>query len=298
MAATIRWSGSAGDGNFNNTANWSGGVVPVTGDSIIVPATATSGMTTNLTHITDATNVGMNIVLFEIQKGFEYDIGSLTTPLRLTADKFVDNGNGNVYFCTDTGTAGVGRDTDRVIIDKDDISKIVYLIGDISGNDSDFTLVEIVRGANVYIGDATYAIVVTTLWVAPRFSPFDVKLTINAAADIITGYMADGDVQFGTSGAAGLNFITTWNMGSGSFDYHGGYVTTLNQYGGVVQHNTETPEGGVGDYRILTYNAVNGFMDSRGSEGTKTILTLNRTPQWSMAYNPKLVVSTTNYIGG
>ena len=298
MAATIRWSGSAGDGDFNNTANWSGGVVPVTGDSIIVPASATSGMTTNLTHITDAVNVGMNIVLFEIQKGFAYDIGSLAVPLRLTATKFVDNGNGNLYFSTDTGTAGVGRNTARVIIDKDDTSKLVYLIGDISGNDSDFTLIEISRGANVVVGGGTYALVVSTLWVAPRFSASDVFVTISNSVDVTTLNMAGGEAQFGTTGAAGLNFVTTCNIGGGAFTYKGGYITTLNQTGGLVDHQTETPEGGAGGWQITTYNALNGFMESRSTEGTKTISTLNRAPQWDMAYNTKLVVTTTNYIGG
>ena len=287
--ATRTWTGASQDGNFDTVGNWSAGVVPVTGDNVVVSGTATYGMTTNLNRITDAANVGLNIVDFEIQQGFSYDIGSLASPLRLTADKFADLGNGNTYFSTDTGSAGLGRATDRVIVDKDDISKFFYMIGDISGNGSDVTLMEVVRGANTYLGDGTNFVTATTLWIAPRYLHTDVAVTITLSCFGTTTFMGGGSLTINGASAG----VTTLHLGNGEVDFINGAITTLNQSGGIVQHNCPVADG-----NISVYNAFGGFFDSRETLGTKSIGTLNRAPQFTYPYNPKLTVSTTNYIGG
>lgn len=284
--ATRTWTGTAADGNFSNTANWSAGVVPVTGDSIVVSASASYGMTTNLDRSADGAGAGLNIVDFKIELGFAYDIGSLTLPLRLTADKFTDLGNGEVYFMTDTGTAAFP--TDRVIIDKDDISKTVYLLGSAGPADSDFTLVEIVRGANVNIGDAN-GFLVGTLWIAPRFSDFDVFVTMNTDVAATNIYMSGGELKISATGSG----PTTLHLGGGLVDFRIGTISTLNQSGGTVQHNCPTASGS-----ITTYNAFGGFLDSRQTAGTKVISLMNRVPQFTYPRNPNLTVSTENFIGG
>ena len=290
VMATRTWTGVAADGDFSNTANWSAAFVPVTGDSIVVSASASYGMTTNLDRSADApTANGLNIVDFKIEKGFAYNIGSLTLPLRLTADKFTDLGNGEVYFCTDTGAANL--DTDRVIIDKDDISKLVYLIfpGDFGASDSTFTLIEVVRGANVNIGSGVSGDGAGTLWISPRFSDTDVFVTINYSASVTNTYMNGGELKLTSSGGA----LTTLNLGGGSVDFRLGTIATLNQAGGVIQHNCPTASGS-----ITTYNAFGGFLDSRQTAGTKVISLMNRVPQFTYPRNPDLVVSTENFIGG
>ncbi len=36
LAATISWSGAGGDNRWSNPANWTGGVLPATGDEVVI----------------------------------------------------------------------------------------------------------------------------------------------------------------------------------------------------------------------------------------------------------------------
>jgi hypothetical protein len=284
--ATRSWSGAAGDGSFSTVGNWTAGVVPVTGDSVIVLAGASSGMSTNLDRSADGAGAGLNIVDFTIQRGFAYDIGASGNPLRLTADKFTDNGNGNLYFTSDTGTADL--DTDRVIIDKGNVVKTVYLNGDSSGGLlSNMVQIEVVAGSNVYISDGSAPNDVTTIWLVPRSGQDTVRVTGNAAATYTTVHMFGG--EFIVNGIEG----GTINLGNGVVDFRSTAIAVLNQYGGLVVHNSEAS-----NYPITLYNAVNGYMISDETPGTKLITTLNRSPQWDKKHNPKLTISNENYIGG
>lgn len=285
--ATPRWTGAAGDTNWNTVTNWSTGAVPVTNDTVIISATATSSILLNLDRSGDGAGAGLNVVSFEIEPGFQYDIGSATSPLRLTADKFSDYGGGRLYFATDTGTAALP--TDRVIIDKSDTTKPVILMGELSGSVSTFTRIEITRGAQVTIGSSLAPVGdVATLYIAPRTSQDEVGVTIGYVNIITDIYLGGGTLVYD-----GTVAVVSLLMGNGVLDFRSTAIASLTQFGGMVLHNATAS-----NYPITLYNAIGGHMISSNTAGGKLITTLNRGPQWDMTYNPKLSVTTTNYIGG
>lgn len=287
--ATRTWTGASGDGSFSTAGNWSAAVVPVTGDSVIVSATASTGITAGLDHSADGAGAGLNIVSFTIQEGFAYNIGSSSAPLKLTADAFYDYGNGEVYLMTDTGTANL--DTDRVVIDKGDISKIVKLQ---SSSDSDFILVEVTRGANVYLGyfSGTQGTIIGTLWAVPRFYDSDVTINITADTTITTCYQGGGHILLD---AEPNGSITNFHLANGLFEQYSGTPVTTTQHGGVFKVVTDY---GASNLTITTFNGVVGYFDSRDGLTKPTITTLNKSPQWFREVDPGLVPGTTNYIGG
>lgn len=289
--ATRTWTGAAGDGSFSNVNNWSAAVVPVTGDTVIVSRSAATGMTTNLDRSGDNAGAGLDLVRFEIERDFAYDIGSAANPLKLSGDLIIDHGNGALYYQTATGS--LNRDTDRIIIDKDNISKPVILGAQSGGTDSAYGRIEVTRGANVTIGDGSNATIATTVYVCPKYLPTDVRVAFNGAASITTTnvYIGGGTALWGYP-TVGTVEVTEMVLGYGVLEFYGSSLALLNQFGGLVSH-----KGFASNYAITTYNAINGHLRSTDSPGNKLITTLNRGPQWDMEYNPKLTISATNYIG-
>lgn len=284
--ATRTWTGAAGDGNFDNTSNWSAANVPVTGDSVIVSASATSGMSTNLNRSADGAGAGLNIVSFTIQPGFRYSIGSSTAPLRLSADKFTDNGAGALYFETDTGSAALP--TDRLIIDKSNPAFPVYIS---KSADSDITRVEIVRGQNVNFIDSTVTGSGGTwplVWIVPRYADQEVSVSLTGTSDYTAIVLGGGTLSADLNGT-----VAELIMSGGVYEFLSTTTTALYQMGGTVIH-----KGEASNYAISTYYAIAGYLDSNETPGGKLISTLYRSPQWDMEYNPELVVSSTTYIGG
>ncbi len=282
--ATRVWTGAAGDGNWNTVGNWAGGVVP-TGtavDDVIVSRDATYGMSANLNRSGDNVGAGLNLTRFKIEAGFAYDIGTFAAPLRLTTDKFVDNGNGNVYFQSDTGTSAFA--TDWVIVDKDGFGKTVYLT---SSGDSNMTRIDLMRGTNVLIGDEVASMTVTQLWITPRWSNEELIVTGNSL--ITAQYVYIGGGTFVVDGVE----TTIVNLGNGQVDFRKSAIAQLNQTGGLFRHNGEAA-----NYAVSLYNAVGGAMETLETPGTKLISTLYRAPNWTYTYNPDLVITTPNYIGG
>lgn len=287
--ATRTWNGSAQDGNFSNTANWTAAVVPVTGDSVYVSATATYGMTTNVDRSADNAGAGLDLVLFEVQEGFAYDIGSSGSPLKLTADKVVDRGSGAFYYTAKTGT--LERDTDRLVIDKTDISKVVWLShaqNALATHDTINARMELVRGGNITFTPTSGGTGTPLLIISPRYHPTDVNLSVTGTADFILVEMNGGKASFGTTGAA----ITTAIVASGEFKIVSTPITTLYQTGGLVILDMTTATGS-----ISVYHALQGFMDSNRTAGLKSVGTMYRTTGFDYLSNPNLSISTNVGIG-
>lgn len=119
-AAEITWSGAGGDNNFSTTANWVGGVAPVDGDSIVIPAgtprsTLANDSVTTLSGITlpsspSGTDTATITGAFSLSGDLDVDYNrTLQLPdTTLTADITVNleysltgntvNGAGNVDF--------------------------------------------------------------------------------------------------------------------------------------------------------------------------------------------------------
>ena len=288
MATTYRWTGSTSE-DWGTPANFNPNpaTVPLTGDSVICGSEATRGISVNIDRTGDANgiNTGLNLVLFEIEKGFNFNIGSSATPLKLTADKFVDRGGGELYFTSVTGTAL--EVTDLLVIDKDNIGKIV-VIGSISNTGgapwpATITRADIMRSANITIGGT-----ITTLYITPRTGPFDVNaIWAPDNQGAMTIYMAGGTLYAeGTEGVASTIYLS-----GGSLEHDaqtGGSIGTLFQFGGMVLMSN-----GI----ITSYRALGGFMDSTGIGGNKTITALIRGPGFDYARNPKLTITTETILG-
>jgi len=88
-AATRTWTGAGADTKFSTTANWSGGVAPVTGDSLVFPTVGSAP-----TMINDLNSGGTTFVGVDVTGTTNYSVDSLT----------LSAGAVNV---TSTGTLGV-----------------------------------------------------------------------------------------------------------------------------------------------------------------------------------------------
>lgn len=287
MATTFRWTGTT-SGAWGTTTNWNPNGTVATGDTVKCGAEATQGISSGLDRTGDAYPgglFGLNLALFEIEDGFNFNNGSSSTPLKLTADKFVDRGGGELYFTSLSGTAA--QPTDLLIIDKSDIGRMVTI-----GVGATITRMDILRGANVSIDGNTAQI--TKLYVVPRTGPFDVDLTIQGNPQIATFFMGGGNVlsSFGT--------FADIHVGGGALDLDGDISNAstitgnLIQWGGLVRHN-------MGDYTAFGANSIyygfGGYMDSTQTPGTKGIITMIRAPYFEYARNPKLTITTETILG-
>lgn len=89
MAKTTSWLGTT-SGAFATAGNWDNGV-PVTGDTALVSASAVRG-------IDGSDQSAVLLAKFFVPEGFEYDVGSSSTPLRIGTSLAEFYGQGSVYW--------------------------------------------------------------------------------------------------------------------------------------------------------------------------------------------------------
>ena len=105
--ATFTWTGSAGDGDHNNTANWLGGTVPSgTGPHVINFDRGNYSITTNI----DAASVTYAISALNITAGFGGSIGSTAAAYTTASGKDITQilcaGRGQFYKIGSGGNVG------------------------------------------------------------------------------------------------------------------------------------------------------------------------------------------------
>lgn len=278
--ATRTWTGSAGDGSFDTVANW-GGTVPVTGDTAIIAASATTGITSGLDRSADGAGAGLNLVLLEIEDGFKYNIGSSSGSLLLTADEIIDRGQGNTFITSKTGTAAL--DTDLVTIDKQIGGRFVL---DHNGS-SNVSQLRITGGIVTFTGSA---VAIPLLYLAPRSANHSsTQFTSQGSVGVTAAYVGGGVWNC----KAG---VTTLFLAGGVFvagSASATTITTVHQIAGAFQYATNAAS-----VTTTTHYGVGGSLNGLNITGSdKTITTLNRADALNYIPGPKLIVTTDNIIG-
>jgi len=84
------WQGATGA--WSTATNWSLGTVPVTGDTVIIPAAATVSITSGLTQDL------VNLLAMIIEPDCTIDIGLVGTPLYITIRELKHFGSGSLVY--------------------------------------------------------------------------------------------------------------------------------------------------------------------------------------------------------
>lgn len=277
--ATRTWTGSAGDGNFDTAANW-GGTVPVTSDTAIISATATTGITSGLDRSADGAGAGLNLVLLEIEAGFQYNIGTSSSSLLLTADEIIDRGSGSTWITSKTGTAAL--DTDLVTVDKPAGFAFTF---DHSGA-SNVSQLRITGGAVTFTGTI---VALPLVYLAPRgTNDYDATFTSQGSVVVTSLYMGGG-TWYCKAGAT-TAFLAGGVIVAGSTSAI--TLTTVHQLNGTFAYADNSAV-----VTTTTHNGILGLLNGRITGATKTITTLNRGPMLDLIESPKLSITTDNLIG-
>lgn len=258
--ATKYFTAGAGTGNWSTAGNWSDGSIPATGDTVYIKNTVAYALT-NVDRTGDGAGAGLNLVQLVFEPGYNYAIGDVSNPMKLTADAIYHFGGGPLYFTSATGSGA--QITDKILID---CAGSVFLDGT-----ANTTIVDVIRCPNLQVNCVSGGLI-SKLAILYRDRPADdviATLTrlgtsgspiavINAGtvtrdtggpnADNDTFYMSGGTVT--TNVGAG-----TWRMSGGYLDWRdyavGGVIGAGNLfcYRGVVDTaNVAKPKFGTLEY--------------------------------------------------
>ena len=270
--ATRSWLSTAANGSVNNTANWSGGAVPTTGDDVIVDAGSVN-IDADLTTLN-----AVNIASFTIGPNYTGQVGAANgSPMSFncSSGKVVINGGGNNHYLS-AGTTSWGT----CIINHPGTTGNgnVTVMGAIT------TLV-VQRGTVLVFSGTT-----TTAFLLPAggsSSAAKLKLQTGTITTLHKGaaLFEALDTYAGT--------VTTMNLMSGNAIIGTSQtLTTANIYGGSLYFYPTTT--------LATCNAIGGTFYALNM-ATQTITTLNVAPAGVAYVNQGAVsdtVGTTNKFGG
>lgn len=276
--ATIYWVGTAGDGDWNTTTNWSGGVVPVSNDDVIIDRTSDS-INLNI----DQSAVSLDSLT--ITSGFTGQIGSVSTAstdeyLQIVVTKADGNltigegaGNGSRLINIDLGSTAAqvniikanstGAETDKppVRLKMNNASNVVQ----IAGSSSNVGLIE-------NPGDSGALGTVTVL--------DSNSVTIGSGATFTSFTQKSGATTIlETSGTLKVSGGTVRTEGTTA-------TTTITQTGGAVTHNSTGT--------VTTYTGRGGQLDLSQSSFARTITTLTSSPGFTSIRNENVTITNDN----
>lgn len=243
-AATITWTGGGTDGNWSTTANWSGGVIPASGDTVVIDnaATFTNGSDDDianlnlagLTFINDASGGTLNVTMSQpltISGPITQDSTVTTTTdsigtsggggtLTLGSNVTVTSSGGGLTLGADGDTLDLGSNT-LTFTDDGTHGSIVAVDANITGSGSvvfngpvtDYQL----WGTNTYSG--TTHVIATDLPVdnANNTNAFGTSaITIENGGSVSFTYAADTTISnpITVTGTASGSPVTSLNFGS------------------------------------------------------------------------------------
>lgn len=279
--ATIYWTGSAGDGNWNTVTNWSGGALPTTGDSVYVSRHARSGMFLNLDRTGDAVGAGLNLALFEIEEGFAHDIGTAGTYLQMAADEIMDRGSGNLFFKTDDGTSSI--DTDLITIRKPDARGIAYLTDEGSTGSSNIAQLRVVGGSCKVATRLTLPLVYLTP--IPGRESFTRLETDSADVELTNTYMSGGVFRCRNGSSNGALFLGGGDVALGN-EASTFTMASIIQSGGRVRL-----EQGCNYIQVNNYTGFGGSFDGTAPTTWTSIMTLRSGPQFEYEFSDSWTVT-------
>jgi hypothetical protein len=282
------WSGLV-DGDWENTANWIGGAVPVDNEDVIFPpdSRVTNPPTTNLDRTGDTAGAGLHLDTIIKSNGANYDIGTSTVPLKCTVDQYIHIiGGGKFFYSSETGSGS--HATGDLIVDSSNMQGALVLSGD-----TDIDRLTLLAGfSSVTMTDGTIGSLVLSL--GDRLLPPVVSLVSGAISR---------RVQF-----AGLVNSSIGTDSDTIHDLFAGQYMQLATMNGVSPVPEVRVHGGLFDYRggapivgtSLTINAYGGTVDLRtpnASDGLLHVGILNIYPRANILRGPSLVVDSQNFFG-
>ncbi|RLF49979.1 MAG: hypothetical protein DRN20_00475 [Thermoplasmata archaeon] len=269
MAVCI-WLGTT-DSSWSTATNWSGGAVPGSGDTAVIPANAT-------VDIDGSDETSSPIDKLVIEKGCSISIGSVDTPLKLsfsgetnaeahlagTGVKYLDLTEAKAIYITEAGgastigayalnlTATSATNSTKLYIDADDSDDIGIAAngGDVGEFDNIY-----ISGGNITIGESVSKIDGTS---APPI--------------VISGGTVETKCKLDTASVANA----TWTHSNGT-------VSSASVINGTLYLNTN-------DTITTLHLGKNAKLDATGSAVSKTITTLEMTAS-SAVNDPQKTIS-------
>ncbi len=108
MAVTAIWISS--DGDWDNTASWSTGLVPVSTDTVIF-----DGVNSVVSVTSGLNQTGVDLARLDTAPAYTGDIGSPGSPLQIDATVVLHRGTGTLHLKGDGGGIGVQVDSTNLI---------------------------------------------------------------------------------------------------------------------------------------------------------------------------------------
>jgi len=256
--ATIYWLGGAADheNDWNTGSNWSGGSVPVTGDTVVFDGRSSYDATENMDQ------TGVDAANIHIMNSYQGSIGAVDAPLIIECSGTVlIEGSGSYYI--QCGNDAADADIASMIINTTGTVGLSSQKNAAAGNIAQFTLVKIVKGTLYVYGDAdksetgaedgTY---IGTLWIVP---------TSNRGGNVNV-VIGDQCEDFKNS------LTTTIYMSEGTVSCYSD-LDALYMFGGVFYHGGTAYNMDADDDNIGTIYQVSGtfhWHPSAVSAGTRT----------------------------
>lgn len=267
MAIAVAQAGGAG--NWDATASWDTGIVPVTGDDVIFPAGLTQPFLTNLDQSSKAAGAGVDLNLFYRDRNCSAAIGASGNPLRVGCNKLIDHGSGVLFYKNLPATLN----TDLVIIDAASPNVAVELDGDRIVN------LIVLRGTVTLAGTIA---AMDLMQVHYRNNPdADARVTINATGSTLTELLMSGGI------VTAHNAITRAIVNGGHLTKDITTITTLDVgRAGSCQYDF----GGT-----ITDARIKGILDMLKSSKKKTITNLYKFPGADVRKTDDIVTVTNSY---
>ena len=191
LMATRIWLGTTST-SWATTTNWSGTTVPIDGDTVVVPATASNHLLTNLDRTGDTAGAGLHLAAFRRLADSTVKVGDSTNPLKCTATLVRDEGATDFYFQSGTGTSPTNKTT-RCIINPSNTGAIIQIGSKAVTGADNITRLELLAGTVSLVPAVANGIIATEVFMVP-IGPFDLRVTQENGARWVYCNMAGGEL--------------------------------------------------------------------------------------------------------
>lgn len=277
MAKTTIWTGAV-DGDVSDTNNYSNGV-PVSTDTLIIDGQTTQNMDENMSALS-----AVDLALLFNGPDSLIDLGTLSAPFTVAADKIVHQGFGTFYYKTLPAATAT---TDEIIIN----SPNRELAMDIATHPTsdNIPVLKVVNGRTVVQeGKLLHA---STVWISFQHAvnaDAVLETTTSAGANIANLYMFGGIVDLDVMVSNAYVEGGTLTLGDNVFSTSNGnfYI----RGGAVVNYLDDTT--------LDLVELVNGELNLVNRSRELTITTLRQWPQGILKTNELVTITTTEDMTG
>ncbi len=227
--ATITWTGNAGDGNFNNPANWSPMQVPGSGDNAVIAPSATSSIT-----VTNDTVGGLSLsskVTLDIANNSTFIVGNASASTTISNAGSLVVGSGGNSTALEINDTTVTLNGGGHLVMTDNPNNYIY---GASASDTLNNVNNIISGAG-QLGDGQLTLVNGASGVINANGSNTLVLNTGAMTTTNSGLIE-------ATGTGGLVINDVVNNGTAGHITAAGGVVSLN--GGTLQGGTLSSSGG------------------------------------------------------